>query len=37
MVEDDIGGLTSLVTGLSRRLHRHRAGHAAPAPTRQTH
>lgn len=30
VVEDDIGGVTSLVTGLSRRLHRHRAGHAAP-------
>ena len=37
VVEDDIGGVTSLVTGLSRRLHRHRAGHAAPTSTRQTH
>ena len=37
VAEDDIGGVTSLVTGLSRRLHRHRAGHAAPTPTRQTH
>ena len=37
VVEDDIGGVTSLVTGLSRRLHRHHAGHAAPTSTRQTH
>ena len=28
--------VTSLVTGLSRCLHRHRAGHAVPAPTHQT-
>ena len=37
VVEDDIGGVTTQVTGLSRRLHRHHAGHAAPAPTHQTH
>lgn len=37
VVEDDIGGATPSATGLSRSLHRHRAGHAAPAPTRQPH
>ena len=29
-MEDDIGGVASLVTGLSRHLHRHRACRAAP-------
>lgn len=35
VVTNDIGGMTLLVTGLSRHLHHHRAGHATSAPTHQ--